>query len=449
MEKLRQFFKKTEFLVLFAGLSLAVDVVGSFNRTVLAFGILLLTLLVGVVLLFCDDIIPALGSSLVACLAAARCYDAYPLFMGRPVIFATLPVAAFTIAALIFNVIHYRRPIRAGRSVRGIVAVSVAVTLGGLGSIPFADYLSAIYYVVFLGVGMVALYLVFKSRLYETEGKSLTERLAVMLCVIGLFAAVLTVRSFAWDLGTIIKNGGEVPDWKFRNNFSTFMMISMPAPLVFARKRPSAILLTLAIYLSMILLGSRGGLFMGTAELVLCTVFMSVADRKRRIFYIGALVLFALAAACAAGFVLDYFSSRTGGGLISSGEQRARLLVRSFEDFLNAPIFGQGLGYKGNYDVYTPKTGAMGWYHMMIPQIIGSMGTVGILAYGYQFFNRMKLVLLAKDYRVWVLCLCYSGLFLMSQVNPGEFCPFPYELLAVIIFAVVEGDRPALNKKTA
>lgn len=26
----------------------------------------------------------------------------------------------------------------------------------------------------------------------------------------------------------------------------------------------------------------------------------------------------------------------------------------------------------------------------------------------------------------------------MSQTNPGEFCPFPYEMLAVMIFVIIE-----------
>lgn len=41
----------------------------------------------------------------------------------------------------------------------------------------------------------------------------------------------------------------------------------------------------------------------------------------------------------------------------------------------------------------------------------------------------------------------------MSQTNPGEFCPFPYEMLAVMIFVIIEtrNEQPIpfdlLNKK--
>ena len=34
----------------------------------------------------------------------------------------------------------------------------------------------------------------------------------------------------------------------------------------------------------------------------------------------------------------------------------------------------------------------MPWYHMMIPQIVGSMGLVGIAGYGFQIFGRLRLI---------------------------------------------------------
>ena len=75
---------------------------------------------------------------------------------------------------------------------------------------------------------------------------------------------------------------------------------------------------------------------------------------------------------------------------------------------------------------------------MMIPQIIGSMGLVGIAAYGVQAFMRAKAVFTKTS--KWSLCLgiSYLGVLMMSQVNPGEFCPLPFELLAVLLFILQE-----------
>lgn len=470
MEKLRRFLITEKFFFAFAVLAFIIDLVTTSSTFALACGILFLAVIIGVILIISEDLMPFLATMLITALLATRCYDGYHIFMKAPLIFVTIPVAVFVIGALVYNFIRFRRKVTPGRSLRGILAVAVAVTLGGLGKISATDYFSVAYYVFFLGIGMVVLYFVIKSRFGEREEYNIREKFAAVLCVMGLFAAALTLKSFLVDIGTIIELGG-VPDWKFRNNFATFMIIAMPAPLMFVKKRRWMMVLPLLIYVAMVLLGSRGGLFMGAAEYVCCLIFISVADRKYRLVYISAIVVFAVILAASSGLIFDYFSSRTGGGLVDiggigqvgtseaqegsadvegigteggeTGEQRVRLLIRSVEDFLDAPIFGQGLGYKGNYDIYKPKTGAMGWYHMMIPQIIGSMGIVGVLAYGFQLFNRLKLVLKSKRYDAWVLFVCYLGLLMMSQVNPGIFCPLPYELLAVMIFILIEGSAPA------
>lgn len=473
MEKLRRFLVTEKFFVLFALLALLIDIIGTPSRVVLACGILFLCALIGVIALISEDLMPILSSGVITALVACRCYNGYNLFMGQPLVYVTVPVAVFTVSALVYNFIRFRKPIKAGRSIRGVIAVAIAVTLGGLGKISFGDYLSSAYYVVFLGVGMVALYLVFKSRFYEREDYNIRKKFAAVLCIMGVFAAVLTLKSFIVDLGSILEFGS-VPDWQFRNNFSTFMIIAMPAPLMFVKKHRWMLALPFVIYVAMVFLGSRGGLFMGAAEFVCCLIFMSAAERKYRWAYVSAIVVFAIAFVFSYSGISEYYSSRTGGGLIDAGEkveleeivkpgdevetedlltmliekaktgeQRVRLLLRSVEDFWNSPVFGQGLGYKGNYDIYAPKKGAMGWYHMMVPQVIGSMGLIGILAYGFQFLNRMKLVLKSKRYDSWVLWVCYLGLFFMSQVNPGEFCPLPYELIAVMIFILIEGGSPA------
>ena len=77
---------------------------------------------------------------------------------------------------------------------------------------------------------------------------------------------------------------------------------------------------------------------------------------------------------------------------------------------------------------------------MMIPQIIGSMGICGILGYGIQLAVRIWLTIRKYSTFVLTLALSYFGLFMMSQVNPGEFCPIPYGLIAVILFIMIENE---------
>lgn len=478
LQSVRRFLNGRLFLVVFAAFVFLIDILTSFpalkdssdvmlsqapevllKQQLQVSCVLFLCVLNGLVLLFCDEIIPFLASGLMTVLFASKSYDCYHLFMGRPMIFVTVPVFVFVVSALIVNFSRFyiknkdARRLTVGQSFWGIAAVTVAVTLGGLGKISFADYFSAIYYVIFLGVGMIALYFVFRSRFTHREEYDLAEKFAEVLIIVGLCAALLAAKSIFFSLEDILLKKN-VPEWKFRNNYSTFLMICMPAPLMFAKRHRYPIFLSFIMFGIMSLLGSRSGLFLGAVEFGCCLLFLIATDRQNRNLYIIVTLACAAALIFLGGKVMTYFSSRyLGFSPIEQGEQRMRLAEASIRDFFDAPIFGQGLGFKGNFNIYTPKKGAMAWYHMMIPQIIGSMGFVGIIAYGFQIINRVYIAILKSNYNSFVLFLCYGGLLLMSQTNPGEFCPFPYEMLAVMIFVIIEtrNEQPIpsdlLNKK--
>ena len=67
------------------------------------------------------------------------------------------------------------------------------------------------------------------------------------------------------------------------------------------------------------------------------------------------------------------------------------------------------------------------------------MGLVGFFAYLLQILLRSTLIFRRKKGPVRsTLGLSYIGLFLMSQLNPGEFCPFPYAVMAIAVFVMLE-----------
>ena len=102
------------------------------------------------------------------------------------------------------------------------------------------------------------------------------------------------------------------------------------------------------------------------------------------------------------------------------------------------PLFGSGLGYRGNADLYSGKQGTINWYHTFIAQVVGGLGAFGVLAWCYQLYVRFRLAFYVRRDKECGFSLCYLGLFLMSMVNPGEFCPVPYAYLAVCFFALIE-----------
>ena len=422
-------------LILFAYAALIVLVKGE------VWGILSFALIISLLLVLCEDITVTTLPFLLACTFVLKCYNSFDTF----IVFA--PLGVIPIAAFLFHFIKYRKPYRIDQSFYGVCAVAFAITAGGAFFISPEDYLSgtSLFYIAGLGIAMVGTYLLMKSEFVERDSYSIRERLFAVFFIAGLFGTFMIgahyVENFQsiWEAKTI--------NIQWSNNLSTIMMFFLPIPFYYAlSKNRFFIFIGFLFYLAIVMTGSRGGLIMGGIELLLCCLFVMVHDKTLRY------VAFAL---CAAGLVfaalnldslLNVFSFSGENALISEDEPRFQTIFRAIDDFLANPLFGKGLGYTGNIDLYSPVKGAANWYHMMPFQIIGSLGLVGVAAYGYQFFGRCRLVFKKPTLSSLTLGISYSGILLMSMVNPGEFCPVPYELLAVLLFIFLE--LPNKNQPT-
>ena len=69
------------------------------------------------------------------------------------------------------------------------------------------------------------------------------------------------------------------------------------------------------------------------------------------------------------------------------------------------------------------------------------MGVVGVIAYGVQLADRIRILKKKWSPEAAVLSLSFFGIFLMSMTNPGEFCPMPNEFLVMAMFALIEDFR--------
>jgi hypothetical protein len=315
---------------------------------------------------------------------------------------------------------------------------------------------------------MIAFYLLVKSDFPKECGKEVAR----IMYVTGLFACFCVINFYRIDWALFMETKRFL-DFQSSNNLSTFLMLAMPFPLLYGSRRYIDIISAFIMYICIIFTGSRGGLFMGSLELMIILLGFAIYDNSRifnHIFY-GAIVL-------AIGYAVlkyipdffefyrinievnpedaniwdyvvalkDYFLREATD--IDIGETRVKLFERMFADFKTNPIFGTGIGYTGNADIYDPQKGAMNWYHMWFAQVVGGLGIVGILAYGYQLIARIKIFLKNTSLLNFTLMLSYLGLFLMSQVNPGEFCPMPYAALAVTYFIIMEKDEDDMSFKS-
>lgn len=399
--------------------------------------------LICVALVLCEDVMATMLPFLLLCVFVTNCYDSYDIFM--PYIWVAVPA----VAAIVFHFVVYRRKMQIGNTFAGWIAVSVALIFGGCGVLSPKEYLApgVLFYTLGLGVGMVAAYLLLKPQLCVDRGYNVREKFISILYIMGMLAVVM-VLFFITEHTQYIQDNKMLPDWQPSNNISTMLMFALPCPFFYLYRNRIHLLSILTLYAAILLTGSRAGMLMGTIELFVCLFIAAIWDRNNRFTYVCIGVALMGLGYMFGDLIMEFTTRIDLSELVTEDESRWHLLLRSRDLFLEHPIFGHGLGYQGNQDLYSPLKGAMSWYHMMIPQVVASMGSVGILAYGFQFFLQTRSTVLplckTKDTEerglILTLACSYIGVLLMSQVNPGLFCPLPYALLGVIIFALIDGD---------
>ena len=406
-------------------------------------GTVVLAYFTGVTFVLSGDIMAMLTPAMFTYLIAIRCYNSLSTFMGIAWVFIPL------IFMLLFNIIAYRKKLTTkGSQFKPMLFVSVAVTLGGIGFISAKDYFagSSIYHMLGMGFGMVLIYCFFYAKIDTNNDYSLIDKLTKIMVFVGLFASFMVLAHYIININTVIDKGG-IFYIRWRNNASTILMITVPFAFLRGNKKSYATIFGFIFYLAMLLTGSRGGMIFGSIEIVMCIVMFVLYDRRRRLAY-------AIICMCLLFGVLIFLPQITQflnytfvrlfnvlndfllGG--ADTETRVRHYARGVEDFLNQPIFGTGLGYMGNRDIFKNKAGALCWYHCEPIQIAASFGVVGIVAFVYQFIKRNMLIWKKATLFNMTVFLSYISLEMMSLVNPGILCPMPYLLLITLFLVVVE-----------
>lgn len=402
-------------------------------------GVIWFAYLLSAVALLCSDVLALLPSFLFTCVFVTDCYDSAALFYPSAV-----PAGVTLLVALMIHFALYAHKPRIGKSFYPLCAVALATTLGGLGVISPHTYLKpfSLYYIVFLGIGMVLMYLLILTQYKESRRYDVYEVFTRTLYLMGLLAVFAVLNyyvEYGEGLRTLLLEKHQLVTFQASNNLSTFLLIAMPVPFYYAVTRHAVhVLGGLLMFGCIILSDSRGGLLMGTVLLPLCILYLILYDKRLRWLWVLFLMGLALVAARYGDDILRLYGFDHAADMVSRDEARVKLLQRSLKDFASAPLFGIGLTNTANVDVYHPVQGAMTWYHMMLPQIYGSLGLCGLLAWGYQWVTRAMLVFRRPNMYKSAIGLSYVGLLLMSQVNPGEFCPLPYGLLAMIFFLLLE-----------
>lgn len=406
--------------------------------TLLGVGAIIFLVIICLALIFCDDIISTLAPFLIVCSFTIQCYNSFDFFIK---FIWLIPLPVF---AVLFHFLVYREKLDTGKTWKGILAVSVAITLGGLGKITFPEYFngSAIYHTLGLGFGMLFAYFIMNSHYKPTsQHYVLRFHFSHIMTFVGCFCVFMIIYHYALNWSTFISTLTPL-DFQWRNNVSTILMLTMPFAFFLSAKKYPYIFLGILQFAAILFTGSRGGALGAAAELALCLFSVVYTDAKNRK---KTLIMIAVAVVTVILLSIKYFESFFLPVIfrVESVNVRAGLMARAIEDFKSNILFGRGLGYMGNSDVHDPAKFALCWYHSAPFQVIGSFGLLGVFAFSYQFYNRMKVIWKRTTHFNITLFISYAGLFLMSLVNPGEFCPLPYGLIATLLFIICDKNNIA------
>ncbi len=443
-EKIKKFLVSDWFTVLL--LIAAVGIVFSGNEIV---GTVIFVLIFGVTMALTNDWMPLLQIIMFTTCFAIRCKNSFSTFLGY---WWVVPVMVILI---IIHFVRFKAKFSKGMCFGGILAASLAVTLGGIGIITFKEYFfyTSIFHVFMLGFAMLIIYSYMSASLKSHDHYSFSEKFSkMMVCVICLLAVCLFEEYFSNR--DLLTDGFEIIPFQWRNNGATMLMLAMPFAFYLSAKDFGFFFIGILDYILILFTGSRGGMLFGMIELIICIVAMFVLDKRHRP---------AIAAIIGVTLVVTALTYRTWIDMMSytllrlidpdENSIRLQLISRGIEDFKANPLFGRGIGYMGNRDVHKSADFALCWYHCSPVQIFGSFGIFGIAAYGYLIYQRIKTLHKNRTFFNIILFISYIGLELMSLVNPGIFAPFPYLFLITIYFVMMErcnddNDRKILSKIT-
>ena len=396
----------------------------------------LFVLVAVLMLIFCGDLMSILAPVCFTLQISVEYYRDYSQLVPY-MMYAIVPFAI----ALIFNLIYYRRRLVFGRFTGPYIAVSLALILGGAGTISAQDYLKPIslYYMLGLGLGQLVLYILVCARLENGRSYDRAERLAETVYAAGLLFVVVIFSFYAHNFDRFLEKGG-VLFFKPRNYITTMLLMCMPMTCALVRRSNLYLLGMALMYLAMVMSGSRSGLLFGSVLLLLCALYIYIYNKRSRRLYnwlFGAALL--LAAAAAVIVVPELYAARIKNAA-AGDKTRIEFIRRGIDNFLSHPVLGIGIGSTKDIEIFKAYVpGSLVFYHNALIQIISSTGLLGIFSYGWMLAARIKTLL--RERRSSFACaaaLSYLGILMMSMTNPGIFCPFPELGLLTLMFVFLE-----------
>lgn len=413
----------------------AVTVIGWVTKCA-PFGIATLSLIACLVLLGSDDILPLTINIFGAVLVIYTDNVGEMIYMWP----ALLPMAPCMIIFLIRN---FRHKFKLGKMFFPQVAVTVALLMGGIGTVAAKDYMRALPMALVLGLGVLAVYVLYNHFLKRDGEHDIRLYFAKVMVYLGIVISLELVTTIArsdipfeswsivsWNLG-----------WGNRNNVATYLILTAGLSLYLSSQYRCGwayFAIGVVQYVCIVLTFSRGGIIFGGISGIIAVVLTMFYSKNKREHFISVAVILAVALALSLIFmkeINDVISALVARGFGTSG--RTDLYKEAVLRFKEHPIFGVGMGYVGNnFDINTMGTY---WFHSTVYQVLASMGIMGVLAYGYYYSMRFYIALkdIKNPFNLFILAV-WVGFEGYCLIDAGTFVPYPNMMLIIVMALLTE-----------
>jgi len=324
---------------------------------------------------------------------------------------------------------------------------TVALFLGGIFSPFVKTYTNGLVSILAIGPLLLFVYVLFTNYFNPPKNFNFRKYVCHVLSLIGIVIAVEIIT-----LNLII--GGIELGWGNKNAAAAMLLICIPATwylALYTKRSVSAIVTLEILYISILQIGSAAPI--GTAFAFIPIIILSMifwGKLKTYKFDILKTVIMMLAvllsAVLCAVLLSDFLSKLMNFVLINLNDDNSRteLYNEAINLFKNYPVFGAGLGYI-NPNSFLELSAVITYnFHSFIFHIMATMGSVGIIFFGYYYFSRYRVTMKANTPFNIMAFFALASFQVYASVDTGEFNIIPLLISLIILLVTVEysNDHP-------
>lgn len=299
--------------------------------------------------------------------------------------------------ALIVNLIRFPfRKVKFDTLSIAFIVVTVACLISGLFYGLEVNYTATISFTLITGIGMFAIHFFVSNRIEVKPSFNLKRYLVIaFLCAVNLACAQLIfakVSNLLYPLAKPFETDNFC--WANTNHIATLIIMAIPLCfyLMTNAKKLALTFVQLFVFCVCLVLADSDACIL-LALLFIPTLIgityrhMPTYNIKRYKLYV-LLTLFALGASTAISLALGHLQSVITAFINSFSGETARInsYIFALECFVKNPIFGIGAG---NVTAML-KDSLSGYVHSTFFQVLSCAGIVGVLAYAFLYFARIK-----------------------------------------------------------